>query len=182
MSMQADTRVTTQVYRVYIKATPQAIWDAIVKPEWTARYGYGGIAEWDPELKPGATYRGLASEAMKAGGAAAGIPVPDVAVDGEVIEVDPPHRLVQTWRMLMDPEIAEEGFTRLTFEIAEGKGGVSKLTVTHELEGAPKLAVLLSGGLEEMGAGGGWSWVLSDLKSLLETGAPLDPDDPLNQG
>jgi uncharacterized protein YndB with AHSA1/START domain len=182
MTTQTDMRVTTQVYRVYIKATPQAIWDAITRPEWTARYGYGGIAEWEPELKPGATYRGLASDEMKAGGAAAGIAVPDVAVDGEVIEVDPPHRLVQTWRMLMDPDMVAEGFTRLTFEIAETKGGVSKLTVTHELEGAPKLALLLSGALEEQGAGGGWPFVLSDLKSLLESGARMDATDPLNFG
>jgi len=170
------TNVGTQVYRVYIRATPQAIWDAITSPEWTARYGYGGRAEWDPELKPGATYRGLASDAMRSMGA------PEVAVDGEIIEVEPPHKLVQTWRMLMDDSMIAEGFTRLTYEIAEGKGGVSKLTVIHELEGKPQLALLLSGGLEDMGAGGGWSWVLSDLKTLLETGASMDPHDQLNQG
>ena len=170
------TNVGTQVYRVYIRATPQAIWDAITSPEWTARYGYGGRAEWDPELKPGATYRGLASDAMRSMGA------PEVAVDGEVIEATPPHRLVQTWRMLMDDTMIAEGFTRLTYEIAEGKGGVSKLTVIHELEGKPQLALLLSGGLEDMGAGGGWTWVLSDLKTLLETGASMDPHDELNQG
>ena len=174
--MMTTTNVGTQVYRVYIRATPQAIWDAITSPEWTARYGYGGRAEWDPELKPGATYRGLASDAMRSMGA------PEVAVDGEIIEVDPPHKLVQTWRMLMDDSMIAEGFTRLTYEIAEGKGGVSKLTLTHELEGKPQLALLLSGGLEDMGAGGGWSWVLSDLKTLLETGASMDPHDELNQG
>jgi hypothetical protein len=75
-----------------------------------------------------------------------------------------------------------EGFTRLTYEIVEGKGGVTKLTLTHELEGKPQLALLLSGGLEEMGAGGGWSWVLSDLKTLLETGSSMDAQHPLNQG
>ena len=182
MSTEADTMVTTQVYRVYIKATPQAIWDAITDPAWTDRYGYGGRADWDPALQPGATYRGYTSDAMKAAGAQMGREIPDVAVDGEVLEVDPPHRLVQTFRMSMDEEMAAEGFTRLTYEIAESKGGVSKLTVIHELEGAPKLAVLLSGGLEQFGAGGGWSWVLSDLKSLLETGASMDPEDGLNQG
>ena len=57
---------TTQVYRVYIKATPQAIWDAITKPEWTERYGYGGRGEYD--LRPGGAYRGLTSEAMRATG------------------------------------------------------------------------------------------------------------------
>jgi len=105
-----------------------------------------------------------------------------VVIDGEIVEAEPPNRLVQTWRMLMDPDTAAEGFTRLTYEIAEGKGGVSKLTVIHELEGAPKLAALLSGQMEDTGAGGGWSWVLSDLKSLLETGHPMDPTDEMNQG
>ena len=103
-------------------------------------------------------------------------------IDGEIVEAEPPNRLVQTWRMLMDPDTAAEGFTRLTYEIAEGKGGVSKLTVIHELEGAPKLATWLSGQMEDTGAGGGWSWVLSDLKSLLETGHPMDPTDEMNQG
>jgi uncharacterized protein YndB with AHSA1/START domain len=107
---------------------------------------------------------------------------PDVAIDGQVLEADPPRRLVQTWRMVMDPQMESEGFTKLTYDIAEGKGGVSKLTLTHELEGAPGLATLLSGGLEEMGAGGGWAWVLSDLKTLLETGNGMDTEDALNQG
>jgi uncharacterized protein YndB with AHSA1/START domain len=161
-----DTMVTTQVFRVYIRATPQAIWEAITTPEWTERYGYGSRAEF--ELRPGGTYRGLTSLGMRSMGA------PDVGVDGEVLEVDPPRKLVQTWRMLMDPEMAAEGFTRLTYEIEPVKDEATKLTVTHELAGAPKLALLLSGGLEHTGAGGGWSWVLSDLKSLLETGSPLD--------
>jgi uncharacterized protein YndB with AHSA1/START domain len=168
---------TTQVYRVYIKATPQAIWDAITKPEWTERYGYGGRVEYD--LSAGGTYRAFASEEMKKAGIEMGIPTPDVIVDGEVIEADPPRRLVQTWRMLMDPTTAAEGFTRLTYEISEGKGGASKLTVIHELAGAPALSVLVSGGMEEQGAGGGWSWVLSDLKSLLETGSTMHGKDPL---
>ena len=85
------TAVTTQVHRVYIRATPEAIWDAITKPEWTARYGYGGRADYD--LRPGGAYRHHASEEMRAGGS------PEIAVDGEVVEADPPRRLVQTWRM-----------------------------------------------------------------------------------
>ena len=76
-----------------------------------------------------------------------------------------------------------EGFTRLTYEIAEGKGGVSKLTVTHELEGKPQLSLLLvAAAWRSTDAGGGWSWVLSDLKTLLETGTSMDPHDGLNQG
>jgi uncharacterized protein YndB with AHSA1/START domain len=170
--MTAKTQpTTTQVYRVYIKATPQAIWDAITKPEWTERYGYGGLVEYD--LRPGGAYRAVSSEAMRREGAEMGFPIPDVVVDGEVVEADPPRRLVQTWRMLMDPGLAAEGFTRLTYEIEEGQGGVSRLTVTHDLEGAPRLAELVAGEQEDEGAGGGWTEVLSGLKTLLETGAPL---------
>jgi uncharacterized protein YndB with AHSA1/START domain len=162
----AQTQQTIQVYRVYIKATPQAIWDAITKPEWTQKFGYGGSAEYD--LRPGGVYRGLASAEIVAQGG------PEVAVDGEVIEADPPHRLVQTWRMLMDPGLAAEGFTRLTYDIDEIKGGVTALTVTHDLTNAPMNAVLLAGGRVNEGAGGGWNYVLSGLKTLLETGTPLD--------
>ena len=166
MTTATDTNVaTTQVYRVYIRATPQAIWDAITKPEWTDRYGYGGTVEGD--LRAGAPYRILAGAGMQAAG------VSGPVIDGELLEVDPPRKLVQTWRMVMDEEMAAEGFTRLTWEIEETEGGVTKLTVIHDLEGAPKLANMVAGGLEDTGAGGGWSWVLSDLKSLLETGKPL---------
>ena len=180
MTATTETNVTTQVYRVYIKATPRAIWEAITKPEWSERYGYGGRVEYD--LHAGGAYRAFPSEAMKKAGAEMGFPTPDVVIDGEIIEADPPHKLVQTWRMLMDEGMAAEGFTRLTYEIVEGKGGVTKLTLIHELEGAPKLALLLSGGMEDEGAGGGWSWVLSDLKTLLEIGTSMDPENPLNQG
>ena len=162
MTTMTETNVTTQVYRVYIKATPQAIWDAITKPEWTERFGYGGRVEY--QLRPGGAYRAFTSEEMRAHGA------PELAVDGEVVEADPPRKLVQTWRMLMDAGMAAEGFTRLTYEIAERDGGLSRLTVIHELEGAPRLAALLAGEWEDEGAGGGWSFVLSSLKTLLETG------------
>ena len=162
----ATTTVTTQVYRVYIKATPQAVWDAITKPEWTERYGYGGVVSY--ELRPGGEFITTPGAAMRAYPG-----IPDVIIDGEVIEAAPPHKLVQTWRMLMDPEMAAEGFTRLTHEIEQIAGGATKLSVIHELEGAPKLAVVVGGGMESEGAGGGWAWVLSDLKSLLETGSIL---------
>ena len=166
MSTMTETK-TTQAYRVYIRATPEAIWTAITDPEWTARYGYGAPAEYD--LRPGGAYRGLANEGMRAHGA------PEVAVDGEVIEADPPRKLVQTWRLLMlPPDVAAEGFTRLTYEIEPIDGGVTKLTITHDLTDAPAQAALVAGELEGTGAGGGWAWVLSGLKTLLETGAPLD--------
>jgi len=165
MSTTGTAQRTVQVYRVYIKASPQAIWDAITRPEWTERYGYGGRVDYD--LRPGGRYRAFASDEMRATGA------PEIAVDGEVAESDPPHKLVQTWRMVMDDGLAAEGFTQLTHEIKATGGGLSRLTVTHDLTGAPRLQLLLSGGQEDQGAGGGWAYVLSSLKSLLETGDSL---------
>jgi uncharacterized protein YndB with AHSA1/START domain len=170
MTTATETSVTTQVYRVYIKASPRAIWDAITKPEWTQRYGYGAPVEYD--LRPGGRYRAFSTDEMKAARAEmGGGPTPDVIVDGEVLEADPPRRLVQTWRMLMDPQSAQEGFTRLTYEIDETRPGVCKLTLIHELEGAPRLATFVGGEMENIGAGGGWAEALSDLKTLLETGS-----------
>jgi uncharacterized protein YndB with AHSA1/START domain len=162
-STHAATTVTTQVFRVHIKATPERIWDAITTPEWTARYGYRGPSEYD--LRSGGAFRSLANEGMKALGA------PDVVVEGEVLEVDPPRKLVQTWRMLFDPSQAAEPLTRVTWEIEPLGPGVSRLTVTHELDGAPIHLSLVTG--ETLQGGGGWPFVLSDLKSLLETGTAL---------
>jgi hypothetical protein len=70
----------------------------------------------------------------------------------------------------MDADMAAEGFTRLTYEISERDGGLTRLTVVHELEGAPRLAALMAGEMEDRGAGGGWSFVLSGPKTLLEAG------------
>jgi uncharacterized protein YndB with AHSA1/START domain len=171
MTAKTQTGLTTQVYQIYIKASPQAIWDAITEPEWTVKYMYESRVEY--ELGPGGTYRGIASESMRRHGAEMGYEIPDVVADGEVIEADPPHKLVQTWRMLMDPRMAAEGFTRLTWEINEIQQGVSKLTVVHDLDGAQQTAVMVAGGMEAEGAGGGWNEILSSLKTLLETGEVL---------
>jgi uncharacterized protein YndB with AHSA1/START domain len=181
MSATTETTVTpdtttTQVYRIYIKATPEAVWEAITQPDWTEKYLYESRVDYD--LRAGGTYKAYPSEAMRRHGAEMGYPIPDVVVDGEVVEADPPRKLVQTWRMLMDPGMAAEGFTRLTFEIEPGQGpgqtGVTKLTVVHDLEGAPQVAALVRGDMEAAGAGGGWIAILSSLKTLLETGQPLE--------
>lgn len=164
MTAAPDTE-TTQMYRVYIKATPEAIWEAITKPEWTVQYGYAPLVEY--ELRAGGRFRAHANEGMTALGC------PDIISDGEVIEVDPPHRLVQTWRMTMTPELAAEAFTRVTFEIEPVRAGVTKVTVTHDVSGAPIWGALVRGEGESSGAGGGWSEILSGLKTLLETGRPL---------
>ena len=169
MSTQDTVRVTTQVYRVYIKATPEAVWEAITSPEWSQCYCYGGIADYD--LTPGGRAVQTAGPGMQAQG------VQGLIVDGEVIEAIPPVRLVLTFRMLMDPTCMAEGFTQVSYDLkALAEGGV-RLTVSHELEGAPNLALMVGGSMEDEsgmgGAGGGWAWILSDLKSLLETGSTL---------
>jgi uncharacterized protein YndB with AHSA1/START domain len=156
---------TVHVYRVYIMATPEAIWDAITQPEWTVRYGYAPLVEY--ELRAGGTFRAYANEGMKA------LNCPDVISDGEVIEADPPRKLVQTWRMTMTPELAAEAFTRVTFDLEPVRGGVTKLTVTHDITGAPLWAGVVRGEGEARGAGGGWNEILSGLKTLLETGQQL---------
>lgn len=161
MTTATEKRVTTQIYRIYIKAKPQAIWDAITTPEWAEKYGYGGRVAYD--LRPGGEYKAFASEAMKACGS------PDTIIVGEVIESDPPRKLVQTWHPIWDPESAAEAHTRLTFEIEEdAQSGSCKVTVSHDVTGAPLTAKMVAGDIPN--AGGGWAYVLSDLKTLLETG------------
>jgi uncharacterized protein YndB with AHSA1/START domain len=154
-----------QIYEIYIKATPQAIWDAITKPEWTARYGYQGPAEY--ELRPGGAFKASASQSMIAMG------IVGTLVDGEVVAAAPPNKLVQTYRFLFSDENRAEGFSRVTWEIEATASGFTRLTVTHELEGKPIMAAMVSSKFSEAGMGG-WSWILSDLKSLLETGAPMN--------
>ncbi len=168
---------STQVYCVYIKATPERIWEAITDPEWTNRYGYAGYARFD--LKPGGKFEHEPNAAMKEGAAAAGFPCPDVIIDGEVLEVDAPHLLKITWRFLMDPAAAAEGPTTLTYEIRPVDGGYCALTLTHECEGAPTVALMIANQLgdgDESQAGGGHAWILSDLKTLLETGTAMVPN------
>ena len=155
---------STQIYEIYIRAAPQAIWDAITQPEWTTRYGYQGPVEY--ELKPKGKFRVSASTPMIAMG------IQGTLVDGEVLEVDPPNKLVQTYRFLFSDAHRAEGFSRVTYEIAATASGFSRLTVTHELADKPIMASMVSSKFSETGAGG-WSWILSDLKSVLETGKTL---------
>jgi uncharacterized protein YndB with AHSA1/START domain len=166
MTTTTETAVTTQVHRVYINATPEAIWEAITSPEWTQRYGYHASAEYD--LKPGGKYRAVATPEMQSMG------MPEELLDGEVLEADPPRKLVQTWHALWDEGVAGEQPTRVTWDIEEDDGGITRLTVTHELEGAPIHAEQVSTQAKLREGGGGWSWILSDLKTLLETGKSLE--------
>jgi uncharacterized protein YndB with AHSA1/START domain len=139
---------TTQVYQVFIQATPEQIWDAITKPEFTEKYFYGARID-----ATGSRRHALG-------------PAGELWADEAILESDPPRRLVHGWRSLYDPELAEEAESRVTWEIESQDGGVSLLTVVHDqLEGAPKTAASVTGV--------GWMRVLSGLKTLLETGKPL---------
>jgi uncharacterized protein YndB with AHSA1/START domain len=162
MTTPTMKREDVEVFQVSIKATAQAIWDAITNPEWNRRYGYHSPSEY--ELRPGGAFRTLASAEMRQHGG------PEVIIDGEVIESDPPRRLVQTWRPLWDAETLAEGAKRLTWEIVPAGDGVCTLTVTHEVAGAPKTRYMVTG--KDPNAGGGWPAVLADLKRLLETEQP----------
>jgi uncharacterized protein YndB with AHSA1/START domain len=145
--MTTMTATATQVYNVFIKATPEQIWEAITNPEFTEKYFYASRVE-------------LANGRRRAFG-----PEGELWGDEAILEEDPPRRLVHGWRALYDPELAEEATSRVTWEIEQQEGGVSRLTVTHDqLEGAPKTAESVAGG---------WMYVLSGLKTLLETGEPL---------
>ncbi len=163
MSSTQQTQKVTRVHQVFIRATPQQIWDAITNPEWTRRYGYAAVTSYD--LRPGGAFTADATPEMQAMG------MPEHVVDGEVIEADPPRKLVQTWRFLWDEQIKAEGPTRLTYEIEQSPHGPCRLTVTHELENAPLTLAQVDG--VDLNAGGGWPFILSDLKTLLETGANL---------
>src|SRR3954454_615730 len=125
------TALTTQVYRVWIKATPERIWAAITDPEWNNRYAYQSPSYY--ELTKGGSFHATATKDMKDFAAANGFEIPDTILDGEVLESEPPRRLVQTWRMLMDPSTAGEPFSTLTFQIEGPKNepGGRQLTVPH---------------------------------------------------
>jgi uncharacterized protein YndB with AHSA1/START domain len=149
-----STTDTVKVYELEIKASPEKIWEAITTPEWTAKYGYGTRAEYD--LRPGGRYQGL-------GVAGEG---DFLTVEGEVLEVDAPRKLVQTYRLMFDAEFAAEPLTRVTWELEDKGDGVTLLRVTHDLAGAPKTAIGVTG--EHPEYGGGWPMILESLKALLE--------------
>jgi uncharacterized protein YndB with AHSA1/START domain len=149
--MTTMAEVTTQVYSVFIRATPEQVWEGITSPEFTQRYFYGSVIE--SSYEPGAGYLGWSGDRTQ------------LYVDGEVLEADPPRRLVTTWRAMYDPETAAEPHSRVSWQIEPAGEHVTKLTVVHDrLEEAPKTAANVAGG---------WSYVLSGLKTLLETGEPL---------
>ena len=141
-----EEQTMEKVFEIYIKTTPERLWRAITDPEMRRKYTFGAVVTSD--WTPGSRYEGRGL----------GTPI----FEGENLEVDPPRRLVQTFRAIWGDEVKAEGTSRVTWEI-EPIGDSCRLTVTHDQlrEGAnPQLY-------------GGWPMILSGLKTLLETGELL---------
>jgi uncharacterized protein YndB with AHSA1/START domain len=137
-----------KVFEIYIKTTPERLWEAITDPDMRAKYSFGVSANSD--WKPGSTY-----EAVHKG---AGVTI----AEGENLEVDPPRRLVQSFTALWSDDVKSEGTSRVTWEI-EPVGDSCQLTVIHDELREDANAELY----------GGWPMILSGLKTLLETGEEL---------
>ena len=141
-------RGTMTVFEIYIKTTPERLWEAITDGEMRKRYSFGVGTE--SEWTQGSEYR-------------SGVPgVVDIA-SGENVEVDPPRRLVQSFNALWSDQVKGEGTSRVTWEI-EPVGSSCRLRVTHDQLGEDANNELY----------GGWPMILSGLKTLLETGEDLD--------
>jgi len=141
-----------KVFEIYIKTTPERLWEAITNPEMRAKYTFGVVVE--SEWKPGSTYQGRAGSATVS-------PATPI-LQGENLEVDPPRRLVQSFNALWSDDVKSEGTSRVTWEI-EPIEDSCRLTVTHDR--------LREGANSELY--GGWPMILSGLKTLLETGETL---------
>jgi DNA-binding transcriptional ArsR family regulator len=142
-------RQMEKVYEVFIKTTPEQLWDAIVNPEIRAKYNFG--AACNSEWKVGSPISvDVEKHCLHLG-------------EGEVLEVDPPRRLVHTMACLWDDDVRAEGMTRVTWEVEE-VGDSCHLTLTHDQmrEGANSQIF------------GGWPMILSGLKTWLESGELLD--------
>jgi uncharacterized protein YndB with AHSA1/START domain/DNA-binding transcriptional ArsR family regulator len=141
-----EDRTMEKVFEIYIKTSPERLWEAITDPELRSKYTFGMRVQSD--WTPGSTYRGESGSGL--------------LTEGENLEVDPPRRLVQSFNALWSDEVKAEGTSRVTWEI-EPVADSCRLTVTHDQ--------LREGAHGELY--GGWPMILSGLKTLLETGETL---------
>jgi uncharacterized protein YndB with AHSA1/START domain len=152
MTIASEQVLTTQVYQLYIRAPVEEVWQAITDPEVIEKYFHGAKVEATWEVGSESTQRS-----------------PDgsqVWTRNTVLECEPPHRLVHTWRSLYDEELADEPESRVTWEVEEAGDGMTKLTLVHDrLDESPKTAASVRG----------WTYILSSLKSVIETGEGLPP-------
>ena len=137
------------VYVTYIRTTPKKLWDALTSPEFQKKYWFNMHQE--SSWKAGSPWKMVFEDGR-------------VADAGEILESDPPRRLVIKWRNEFRPELTAEGWSRCVYEI-EQDGETVKLTVTHSIE--KEKAKLIEA------VSGGWPKILSSLKTYLETGTPL---------
>ena len=134
------------VYVTYIRTTPEELWAALTTSEFMKKYWFG--MNFETDWKVGSPWK---------------LVFPDgrIADTGEIVEFDRPRRIVLTWKNEFRPELTAEGYARCSIEL-EPQNGAVKLTISHKIERAQsKLIEAVSGG---------WPRILSNLKSLLETG------------
>src|SRR5919107_240946 len=148
LKRQLEDRTMEKVFEIYIKTTPEQLWDAIVNPELRGQYnfGVGVVSDWAPGSRYVSTHGGEAAP----------------LAEGVNVEVERPHRLVQTFNALWSDGVRDEPESRVTWEI-EQVADSCRLTVTHDR--------LREGANDELF--GGWPMILSGLKTLLETGQKL---------
>jgi uncharacterized protein YndB with AHSA1/START domain len=138
------------VYVTYIRAPAEAIWEALTTPEINKKFwgGFSQVTSW----KVDDDFRIVGPD-----GKAWDI--------GQVLQFDPPRRLQVTWQHQMDEAMKAEGFSKMGFTLEAQDGGLTRLTVTHEIDHADSKFI---GAVSH-----GWPQIVSSLKSLMETGAPL---------
>lgn len=146
-----ETYQSQFVYVIFIRTTPEALWDALTNPERMRDYWFGMHQESD--WKPGSPWKMVFQDGR-------------VADSGRILEAAPPNHLAIEWRNGFREELRAEGFSRCTYDLEPRIGGVVKLTITHQ-SAAPNSKVIEA-------VSGGWPSVLSSLKSLLETGEAME--------
>ena len=137
---------STYHYVTYIRTTPEKLWSALTEPEFMKQYWFGNQCE--SQWTPGSTWK---------------MTYPDGRLTdaGEIVEAEPPRRLVIRWQHQNKPELKAEGPSLCTMEL-EPSGSAVKLSITHSIDREPSQLI--------EAVSGGWPKVLSNLKSLLETG------------
>ena len=137
-----------KVFEIYIKTTPERLWEAITDPDLRQVYNFGMRVQSD--WTPGSRYEASAEKA------------PSLLLEGENLEVDPPHRLVQSFHAMWGPDVDAEGTSRVTWEITKIEDSCRLRVIHDQLREAANEQLF-----------GGWPMILSGLKTLLETGERL---------
>ena len=140
---------STFVYVTYIRTTPEKLWTALTDAEFHRQYWWGGHPE--SQWTAGSSWKLVARDGQ-------------VMDTGEIVEAEPPRRLVIRWQNQIDPELKAEGPSLCTMEL-EPTGGAVKLSITHTIEREPSKFIAA--------VSGGWPPVISNLKSFLETGSAV---------